>query len=100
MTNSLLAGKELRNRKDKLFVICHKIKESFVRYHPKIFKIYRSRSANEKAKLYTIHLTCILITGVALFLDQDRQFVGPDLGPECLQRLSEGKNIATSHKSF
>ena len=23
-----------------------------------------------------------------LDLDQDRQFVGPDLGPNCLQRLS------------
>ena len=28
--------------------------------------------------------------------DQDRQFVGPDLGPNCLQRLSADKKVTAS----
>ena len=28
--------------------------------------------------------------------DQDRRFVGPDLGPYCLQRLSADHKVATS----
>ena len=31
-----------------------------------------------------------------LIPDQDRCFVGPDLGPNCLQRLSEVDKVTTS----
>ena len=31
--------------------------------------------------------------------DQDRRCVGPDLGPNCLQRLSAEEKVATSRQS-
>ena len=37
--------------------------------------------------------TNIIRVSISLDPDQDRHFVGPDLGPNCLQRLSaDGKN--------
>ena len=32
--------------------------------------------------------------------DQDRHSVGPDPGPNCLQRLSAAEKVATSKKRF
>ena len=38
-------------------------------------------------KIFQEHVTCIRVTN-GLNPDQDRPSVGPDLGPNCLQRLS------------